>query len=94
MTSLLETDAFTKHLGMFAHPKGAHLTERTKPLGDWFQQRIEHRLVANMVEYPAVARGRARFRFQVMATHTPDHIDTGVSIFRRSLAEARLQLAE
>jgi 7-keto-8-aminopelargonate synthetase-like enzyme len=51
-------------------------------------------LIANMVEYPAVARGRARFRFQVMATHTPEHIDTAVSIFRRSLAEARVQLAE
>lgn len=51
-------------------------------------------LIANMVEYPAVARGRARFRFQVMATHTPRHIDTAVSIFRRSLAEARYQLAE
>jgi glycine C-acetyltransferase len=51
-------------------------------------------LIANMVEYPAVARGRARFRFQIMATHTPDHIDTAVAIFRRSLMEARLQLAE
>lgn len=51
-------------------------------------------LIANMVEYPAVARGRARFRFQVMATHTPEHIETAVSIFRRSLAEARHQLAE
>ncbi|HEY0100021.1 MAG TPA: aminotransferase class I/II-fold pyridoxal phosphate-dependent enzyme [Pyrinomonadaceae bacterium] len=53
----------------------------------------ENGLIANMVEYPAVARGRARFRFQVMATHTPEQIDKGVSIFRRSLAEARLQLA-
>jgi glycine C-acetyltransferase len=52
----------------------------------------ENGLIANMVEYPAVAR--ARFRFQVMATHTPEHIDTAVSIFRRSLSEARLQLAE
>lgn len=51
-------------------------------------------LIANMVEYPAVARGRARFRFQVMATHTPEQIDTAARIFRRSLAEARLQLAE
>jgi hypothetical protein len=36
-----ESDAFTKHLGMFTHPKGAHLTERTKLLGDWLQQRID-----------------------------------------------------
>src|SRR4028119_416170 len=26
---------------MFTHPKGAHLTERTKPLGAWLEQRIE-----------------------------------------------------
>jgi glycine C-acetyltransferase len=50
-------------------------------------------LIANMVEYPAVARGRARFRFQVMATHTPEQIDAAARIFTRSLAEARLQLA-
>jgi 7-keto-8-aminopelargonate synthetase-like enzyme len=47
-----------------------------------------------MVEYPAFARGRARFRFQVMAMHTPEQIDTAAGIFRRSLAEAPLQLAE
>lgn len=49
-------------------------------------------LIANMVEYPAVARGRARFRFQVMATHTPAQIDTAVAIFLRSLKDARLFL--
>lgn len=27
---------------MFTHPKGAHLTERTRPLGDWINQRLEH----------------------------------------------------
>jgi 7-keto-8-aminopelargonate synthetase-like enzyme len=47
-------------------------------------------LIANMVEYPAVAR----FRFQVMATRTPEQIDAAARIFRRSLAEARAHLAE
>jgi hypothetical protein len=28
-------------------------------------------VVANLVEYPAVAKGNARFRFQVMPNHTP-----------------------
>ena len=51
-------------------------------------------LIANMVEYPAVARGRARFRFQVMATHTPEQNDAAARIFRRSLSEARAHLAE
>lgn len=34
--------------------------------------------VANLVEYPAVARGDSRFRFQVMATHSRDDIDEAV----------------
>src|SRR6185369_15691067 len=40
--SLIDTaheDAFTKHLGMFIEPEGAHLTERTHPLGLWLKQR-------------------------------------------------------
>jgi glycine C-acetyltransferase len=40
-SSVNETDAFTKHLGMFTHPKGSHLLERTRPLGDWLNSRIE-----------------------------------------------------
>ena len=33
------TETFSRHLGMFAFPKGAHLTERTKPLGKWLDER-------------------------------------------------------
>jgi 7-keto-8-aminopelargonate synthetase-like enzyme len=32
-------------------------------------------VVANLVEFPAVAKGSARFRLQVMAQHTKSHID-------------------
>jgi glycine C-acetyltransferase len=32
-------------------------------------------VVANLVEFPAVAKGSARFRLQVMANHTKSHID-------------------
>lgn len=39
-------------------------------------------VVANLVEYPAVARGAARFRFQVMAKHTRQNIDEVVSRLR------------
>lgn len=63
-------------------------------LAKWTGRALEENgLIANLVEYPAVARGRARFRFQVMASHTPEQIDHGVSIFRRALAEARERLA-
>jgi glycine C-acetyltransferase len=33
-------------------------------------------IVANLVEYPAVAKGNARLRLQVMASHTKENIDT------------------
>lgn len=38
-------------------------------------------LSANAVEFPAVARGTARFRFQVMSDHTDEQIDRAVEIF-------------
>jgi glycine C-acetyltransferase len=34
----------------------------------------ERGVIANLVEFPAVAKGSARFRLQVMATHQPEHI--------------------
>lgn len=49
----------------------------------------ENGLIANLVEFPAVPRGRSRFRFQVMASHTPEQIDAAVDIFCRCLEEAR-----
>lgn len=52
----------------------------------------EHGLIANLVEYPAVPRERARFRFQVMPSHTEAQIDSAVEIFARCLDEARLTL--
>ncbi|HJQ24649.1 MAG TPA: aminotransferase class I/II-fold pyridoxal phosphate-dependent enzyme [Blastocatellia bacterium] len=53
----------------------------------------ENGLIANLVEYPAVARNRARFRFQVMASHTPEQIDTAIDIFECSLEAAREKVA-
>ena len=38
--------------------------------------------VANLVEYPAVAKGAARFRFQVMAKHTKANVDDVVERLR------------
>lgn len=49
----------------------------------------ESGLIANLVEYPAVPRERARFRFQIMATHTEAQIDRAVAVFERCLDEAR-----
>ena len=64
-------------------------------LARWTGRALEEiGLIANLVEYPAVARGKARFRFQVMASHTDEQLDRGVRIFRHALAEARQRLAE
>ncbi|HYH10531.1 MAG TPA: pyridoxal phosphate-dependent aminotransferase family protein [Thermoanaerobaculia bacterium] len=49
----------------------------------------ENGLIANLVEFPAVPRERARFRFQVMASHTPEQIDRAVDVFVKCLEQAR-----
>jgi glycine C-acetyltransferase len=59
-------------------------------LAKWTSRALEQNgLIANLVEYPAVARGCARFRFQVMATHTTGQIDSAIRLFCQSLEEAR-----
>ena len=64
-------------------------------LAKWMGRSLEENgLIANLVEYPAVARGKARFRFQVMASHTDEQLDRGVATFRHALAEARQRLGE
>ena len=61
-------------------------------LARWTSHYMEaNRLMANLVEYPAVAKGRARVRFQVMATHTAGQIESAVKKFSSSLEEARKQ---
>jgi glycine C-acetyltransferase len=41
-------------------------------------------LIANLVEFPAVAKGQARFRMQVMANHTEKDISDAVSRLRQA----------
>ena len=45
--------------------------------------------VANLVEYPAVAKGAARFRFQVMAAHNRTNVDDVVARLRTAYDEAQ-----
>jgi 7-keto-8-aminopelargonate synthetase-like enzyme len=45
-------------------------------------------LVANLVEFPAVPKGQARFRLQVMAKHTEQNIAAAVLKLRHALDEA------
>jgi len=50
-------------------------------------------LLANLVEFPGVPRGKSRFRFQVMATHTAEQIDDAVEVFCACLEVAREMVA-
>jgi glycine C-acetyltransferase len=49
-------------------------------------------LVANLVEFPAVPKGAARIRMQVMAKHTEKNISDAVQILRTAKAEAEREL--
>jgi 7-keto-8-aminopelargonate synthetase-like enzyme len=50
-------------------------------------------LLANLVEYPAVAKGAARFRLQVMANHSSENIARAVDAIVQARAAAELELA-
>jgi len=49
-------------------------------------------MVANLVEYPAVPRGEARFRLQVMANHTEKQIVRAVEILKEAVGAAKDEL--
>jgi glycine C-acetyltransferase len=66
------------------------------PLGEEsFARLVSSRLpgrgvIANLVEFPAVAKGSARLRLQVMAKHTHRHVDRFVEGLEAAVTEARL----
>jgi 7-keto-8-aminopelargonate synthetase-like enzyme len=49
-------------------------------------------LVANLVEFPAVPKGAARIRMQVMAKHTDENITDAVRIMKTAKTEAAREL--
>jgi glycine C-acetyltransferase len=61
----------------------ARLTSRLLP---------ELGLMANLVEFPAVPKGQARFRLQVMAGHTDEHVRGAVDRLATAVAAATDQL--
>lgn len=52
------------------------------------QQLSDMGAIANLVEYPAVPQGGARFRVQVMSDHTREDIDQLVKLMRESMLSA------
>jgi 7-keto-8-aminopelargonate synthetase-like enzyme len=51
-------------------------------------------LVANLVEFPAVPKGAARIRMQVMANHSVQNIADAVEILRTARQQAELQVED
>ena len=51
-------------------------------------------LLANLVEFPAVPKGAARFRMQVMANHTDENIRDAVECLRTGKTEAEAKMAD
>jgi len=50
-------------------------------------------LIANLVEFPAVPKGAARIRMQVMANHSEKNIAVAVQILKNARAQAELEFA-
>ena len=54
-----------------------------------FRRLFENGMAANLVEYPAVAIGAARFRMQVQAPHDEEALRRGAEILADAIDEAR-----
>ncbi|PSJ56087.1 aminotransferase class I/II-fold pyridoxal phosphate-dependent enzyme [Pseudaminobacter soli (ex Li et al. 2025)] len=50
--------------------------------------------LANLVEFPAVPLGQSRFRFQVMAGHSAEDVDTMVAAFNGAMDSASAELGQ
>jgi glycine C-acetyltransferase len=50
-------------------------------------------LLCNLVEYPAVGKGAARFRMQVMAKHSAQNVTDAVARIKAARLEAEIELA-
>ena len=51
-------------------------------------------LIANLVEFPAVPKGSARIRMQVMANHSEENIAVAVQFLKNAKARAELEFAK
>lgn len=49
-------------------------------------------LISNLVEFPAVAKGEARFRLQVMARHSREQIEAAAERMEAAMGIARRRL--
>jgi 7-keto-8-aminopelargonate synthetase-like enzyme len=59
-----------------------------------FKETFSQGLMINLVEFPAVPKGKAIFRFQLMATHKKTDIDKAIKILRNAREQVEKGLAE
>jgi 7-keto-8-aminopelargonate synthetase-like enzyme len=66
---------------------------RTEALARLVSRELSHTgLVANLVEFPAVPKGQARFRLQVMADHTEAEVCAAARILQTAFLNAKEEL--
>jgi len=54
---------------------------------------VRERIVANLVEYPAVPLGQSRFRIQLMPEHTSDDISQITSAIQRAIRSCESEIS-
>ncbi|MFO7369428.1 MAG: pyridoxal phosphate-dependent aminotransferase family protein [Bacteroidales bacterium] len=59
-----------------------------------FREAFSQGLMINLVEFPAVPKGRAIFRFQLMATHKKADIEKAIEILKNAKEKAENSLTE
>lgn len=59
-----------------------------------FKNVFEQGLLVNLVEFPAVPRGKAIFRFQLMATHHVDEIEQAIEMMKAAKLKVEKDMME
>jgi 7-keto-8-aminopelargonate synthetase-like enzyme len=59
-----------------------------------FKQVFEQGLLVNLVEFPAVPKGKAIFRFQLMATHLEEEIEKAIEMMKAARIKVETDMVE
>ncbi len=98
MTNILELRAqiTARRLDVYGDPSAIVAVKMgTEGLARLVSRRLHDAgLLANLVEYPAVGKGAARFRMQVMAKHSSENIAEAAEIMSRCYEDARQEQLE
>jgi 7-keto-8-aminopelargonate synthetase-like enzyme len=59
-----------------------------------FKKIFERGLLLNLIEFPAVPKGKAIFRFQLMASHKEEDIETAIEMLKIAKLEVEKELVD